>query len=258
MIRLLSEELFGTDLTLEEFPRVRSLRGLGTSDAPSYADRLAHRLDYRNTFFDRAPRFDIMNPTGDESCRYDFLLSSEVMEHVAPPVETAFRNVCRMLKPAGVFVFTVPYRLEGNTVERFATLHDFGFAQVSGRIVMINRSPQGEYRVFDDLVFHGGSGATLEMREFSQPGLRCALAAAGFTSVRFDGEDHPEFGILWRDAWSLPIAARKGDFALGPDAARDLAENYRDARRQVDRWMRLPPVRIARTLRRWALHLGKI
>ena len=234
---------------MTEFPRVRSLRGLGTSDSASYADRLADRFDYRNTFFHREPRFDIANPAADEFGRYDFLLSSEVLEHVLSPVETAFQNACRMLKPQGVFVFTVPYSLDAATTERFGRLHDFGFAQLSDRTVLVNRTPEGEVQVFDDLVFHGGKGSTLEMREFSETGLKGILSAAGFTDVRIDSEDHPEFGIVRRYAWSLPIAARKGPFAFSKDATRELAEQYQDSQKQLQALLRSLVVRIAYKLR---------
>lgn len=245
----LSEELFGTHLLLPEFPRLKSLRGLGTSDSASYADRLAERFDYRNTFFHREPRFDLAQVAEDESGRYDFLLSSEVLEHVEAPVSAAFENVCRMLKPAGVFVFTVPYSLEATTRERFGDLHDYGFARLSDRTLLVNRTPGGQVQVFDDLIFHGGGGATLEMREFSESGLKKTLAGAGFTSVRIDSDDHPEYGIVRRESCSLPIAARKGPFSFNREATRDMAEQYRDLEKRLDALLGSWAVRAARKLR---------
>jgi SAM-dependent methyltransferase len=249
LIHLLSRELFGASLMLTEFPRIKSLRGLGTSDSATYADRLADRFDYRNTFFHREPRFDIAQPAADEFGRYDFLLSSEVLEHVLSPVEAAFQNACRMLKPSGVFVFTVPYSLESATTERFGKLDDFGFARLSDRTVLVNRTPQGEVQVFDDLIFHGGGGSTLEMREFSESGLKSMLAAAGFSDVRIDSEDFPEFGIERRYAWSLPIAARRGPFAFSKDATRDLAEQYRESQKRLQAILQRLLVRAACKLR---------
>lgn len=246
---MLSQELFGSPLLLTEFPRVKSLRGLGTSDSESYANRLADRFDYRNTFLHREPRFDIVHPSSDEFGRYDFLLSSEVLEHVLSPVETALQNACRMLKPSGVFVFTVPYSLEATTSEHFAGLHDFGFAQLSDRTLLVNRTSQGEVRVFDDLIFHCGGGSTLEMREFSEAGLRSLLATAGFTEVRIDGEDHPESGIVRRYSWSLPIAARKGPFAFSKDATRDLAEQYQESQKRLQSLLRSFLLRLALKMR---------
>ena len=56
LIGALSMELFGIQLSLADFPRVKSWRGLGTSDSREYAKRLAEVFDYRNTFYDREPR----------------------------------------------------------------------------------------------------------------------------------------------------------------------------------------------------------
>src|SRR5439155_1678406 len=130
LLQALSIELFGVNLALPDFPRVRSIRGIGTSDPNQYASRLAEKLDYRNTFFNREPRFDIMHPAEEERGKYDFLISSEVFEHVAAPVDLAFHNVHDLLKPSGVAVFTVPYSVEESMQEHFPDLHEFGFAQV--------------------------------------------------------------------------------------------------------------------------------
>jgi len=249
LVHVLSEELFGTSLPLSDFPRVKSLRGLGTSDSETYADRLADRFDYRNTFFHREPKFDIANVSQEESGKYDFLVSSEVLEHVLSPVEKAFENACRMLKPSGVFVFTVPYSLEATTTERFPQLHDFGFARLSDRTVLVNRTGTGEVQTFDELIFHGGGGSTLEMREFSESDLKKLLAGAGFSEVRIDSEDHPEFGIVRKYSWSLPIAARSGPFALSKDAARDMAEQYQVVHKRLQGIMRSLAVRVGCKLR---------
>lgn len=69
LMLLLSRELFGTALTLPEFPRVRHLRGLGMTDWNEYARRLGEKFDYRNTFYNREPRFDIANGAGESHPR---------------------------------------------------------------------------------------------------------------------------------------------------------------------------------------------
>ncbi len=221
-LRALALELFGTNLTLPDFPRLKSLRGIGTSDTGQYASLLAEKFDYRNTFFDRAPQFDITSPSEAECGQYDFIVSSEVFEHVKPPVEAAFANVCRLLKPNGVFVLTVPYSVEDRTLERFPELHEYAVARLGKGSVLVNRTEAGELQVFDNLIFHGGSGATLEMRQFSEKDLMAALAGAGFGEVHVYGESFEPFGILYPEPWSLPIGARKGPFALGLESTREL------------------------------------
>jgi SAM-dependent methyltransferase len=239
LIHALSMEIFGTSLALPDFPRVKSLRGLGTSDSSQYADRLAAKLDYRNTFHNREPRFDVADPGPEHTGQYDFLISSEVLEHVVPPALGAFENVYRTLKPHGVLVFTVPYSLELTMAEHFPELHEFGLTQLGGRVHLVNRSLDGKVQVFDNLVFHrDGSGASLEMREFNESGLKELLTGAGFQSVRVYTEDYAAFGIVNSESWSLPIVARKGDFAFPVDAAREVVEQYREARQKLDEEMK--------------------
>lgn len=229
----LSTELFGIPLSLRDFPRVKSLRGLGTSDSSQYAVRLAEVFDYRNTFFDRQPRFDLAEPS-EQSNSYDFVVSSDVFEHVAPPNHQAFRNAYDMLKPGGVLVFTVPYEIE-ESAEHFPDLYEYGLAEVGDRIVMVNRTRAGEMQVFENLTFHrSGAGKALEMRVFSEKMLRDVLAVAGFSSVKIYAESYGPFGIVPAESWSLPIAARKGSFACSRDTIRDVMEEWRDLKATLE------------------------
>jgi SAM-dependent methyltransferase len=236
LLHALSKELLGASLTLPDFPRVRSISGLGLSDASFYSERLREKLDYRNTFYDREPRFDVLNPPAGDIGRYDFVLASEVFEHVPAPVERAFALTVRLLKPHGVLVFTVPYSLDPGTIERFPANSQFGLAEVGGRTVIVNRSPDGTLGVTDNVQFHVGcAGPAPEFREFSEAGLRTTVEAAGFTEFRIYSGDYPEFGVVQAEAWSLPIVARRGPFALSADAARDIVEHWRDAHHALKR-----------------------
>jgi len=245
ILQVLSMELFGVLLTLPEFPRLRSIRGLGTSDSHLYADRLAQKFDYRNTFYDREPRLDIAHPPEEEIGKYDFVISSEVFEHVLPPVEAVFQNACRLLKPNGVLVLSTPYSLEASTVEHFPDLHEFGFAQLGERLVLVNRTRAGAVQVFENPIFHlGCSGQALEVREFSESALRALLSAAGFSTIRIYSENCAPFGIVRTESWSLPMAARKGAFALSLDTTREAMEHWRELNRSVKRlgrsyWFRI-------------------
>ncbi len=237
LLRVLSEELFGASLPLPDFPCVKSLRGLGISDSEPYAKILREKFDYANTEFHRAPKFDIGDAEAGESGSYDFLISSEVFEHVVPPVETAFQNSWRLLKPNGVMIFSVPYSLEATTAEHFPDLYEHTVAQLGDRMVLVNRTRQGEIQVFENLIFHGGAGATLEMREFSEAGLRGLFAAAGFQELRIYSDQYPPFGIARNENWSLPLAARKGQFAFGRETAGEVVTQWQRLLRS--RWVRL-------------------
>jgi SAM-dependent methyltransferase len=219
--------MLGVAMTLADFPVLKGIRGIGMSDSAELAEQLAQKLDYSNTFYHQAPRFDVTNPDPNDFGRYDFILTSEVMEHVPPPVEQAFANLFRLLKPDGLLIMTTPYTLGGKTKEHFPDLHQFTLASPGKDAVLVNRRRDGTIEVFENLVFHGGPGSTVEMRVFTEESLRENLLAAGFSTVRVAIEDHPEFGIQHTENWSLPIVARKG--AFHPPAA-ELAGEYRQAR----------------------------
>lgn len=205
---LLVRELYGREIALPDLPRRKDFVGIGLSDAPAYADPLAKKLAYTNTFFHTTPHFDITALPDAMHGSCDFLIASDVFEHVAPPVAKAFANAKRLLKPGGVFVFTVPFTLEPDTAEHFPELADFRIAQEHGVWRLHNRTIDGREQVYDDLVFHGGPGTTLEMRLFSRAGLLREFAAAGFRDVRIAAEPCLPFGIVWPEPWSVPIVAR--------------------------------------------------
>ena len=226
VVSLLSEELLGVSMPLSDFPVMKEIRGIGMSDSPEMAVHLSAKLDYTNTFYHQAPRFDVTNPDPNDFGRYDFILSSEVMEHVPPPIGQSFANLYRLLRPDGLLVMTTPYNLGGKTREHFPELHQFTLAQLGNETVLVNRRRDGSVEVFDNLMFHGGPGSTVEMRVFTEESLRETLLAAGFSSIRIAFEDVPEFGVDLAEKWSLPIVARKG--AFHPPAG-ELARQYRAA-----------------------------
>ena len=208
IVHALSTELFGESLTLRQFPHRKDLVGIGMSDWSGYATELARRLSYTNCFYDREPRLDITNPPASLTGTLDFLISTDVFEHVAPPVVTAFENARRLLKPTGVFIFSVPYTASGETTEHFPDLHDFRLDTTGPTPRLINRTIEGETQTFEDLVFHGGSGLTLEMRTFSEPSLRKVIHAAGFAPPVVYKDPVPRFGIRWEEPLSVPMALR--------------------------------------------------
>src|SRR5438067_2274434 len=226
LVYLLATELFGDEFLLPEFPVLPAIRGLGLSDQASYACTLARKFDYTNNYYDREPRLDITEPHPDRYGTYDFILSSDVFEHIAPPVERAFDEAYKLLKPHGVLCLSVPFSLEESTSERFPELHQFAVVPLSGSPVLINRRSDGTLEIQDELVFHGGVGATLEMRLFSQKDLRSKLGDAGFREVSFLSEPAPRFGIVFEGGWSLPMLARKQEFTFDRRATGQLAREY--------------------------------
>ena len=107
-------------------------------------------------------------------------------------------------------------------------------AQVGDEIVLVNRTRDGKMQVFEKPIFHrSGAGEALEMREFNERDLKRMLAAAGFTEIKIYGESYAPFGIVQSEPWSLPIAARKGQFALSLDSTREIMEQWRDQRQNI-------------------------
>ena len=210
VIGLLSRELFGDVRPIGEFPADRGIRGIGLSDWDEYARRLGERVDYTNTYYHQEPRLDITEIPEDRAGSCDFLISTDVFEHVLPPVSAAFAGARRLLKPGGVLVLTVPYVIEvDHTTEHFPALHDWRLVEAAdGRWQLENVRRDGSREVFDNLVFHGGPGSTLEMRMFSRHSLLRELELAGFSDIRVADEAMPEIGVVWPVSWSLPIIAR--------------------------------------------------
>ena len=208
MMHALSIALFGRAVTLPEFSENKNILGKGMSDWDGYAKLLSEKLGYINTYYHKSPRLDITNISSQDEESVDFLVSTDVFEHVAQPVSIAFENARKMLKPGGAFVFSVPYQLRGETLEHFPNLHQFKLDTRDGKRILINRTRDGRIEEFSDLVFHGGEGETIEMRVFSESGLLKDLQQAGFNDVQIMQAPYFEFGIYWPCPWSLPIIAR--------------------------------------------------
>jgi len=209
IIHVLSTQLFGENLLLSDFPARPDIRGLGMTDWKGYADTLAEKFSYRNTYYDQEPRLDISAvELPAHLLANDFVISSEVFEHVVPPVTRAFENVWKMLKPGGLFILTVPYGNHKETIEHFPELYDFTVVEDHGTVVLRNRTREGVIQEFRNLVFHGGPGTTLEMRRFSENSIIEHLRNAAFHAIKVHREPDFAHGVWWPQPWALPISAR--------------------------------------------------
>lgn len=209
LIHLLSLHLYGRSCAICEFPCQPGVRVLDMSGWDEYGRRLKQRIDYLNTYYHKEPRLDITAIDESWHGQFDVVISSEVLEHVVPPVSVAFANLWQLLKPGGMLILTVPYRKEGVTIEHFPALHAFELTQESGQWCLINTTREGCQERFNNLIFHGGAGSTLEIRVFSRSGLLHELTQADFVDIRFHDETAFDDGILWQDNWSLPVTARR-------------------------------------------------
>jgi SAM-dependent methyltransferase len=213
IVHFLLEGLLGRSEPLSS-TAPRKLLGAGLSDWEGYAEPLAELFDYTNTFFHCEPRLDICRPGPERLGRYDFLISSDVFEHVPTPVAHAFEGAFAMLRPGGLLVLTVPFGWNPRTVEHYPDLENFKVVELGDRFVVVTQDKHGVFALDTDPVFHGGPGTTLEMRLFSSDDLMADLAAAGFTDIRLHDEAVPEWGIFPRNVYGVPVTASKPANAL--------------------------------------------
>ncbi len=209
IVHLVSLALWGRSIPLPEFPVDKSIVGKGLSCWPLYADRLREKVSYTNTFYDEEPRLDITRIPEDMRASCDFLISTDVFEHVMPPVQRAFDGAFEILKPGGWLIMSVPFELGEATVEHYPDVTDIAILELGGEHLVVGRTADGDCRLHRNPVFHGGPGHTLEMRVFCRRDLEKHLAAAGFTNIAFLEESVPGPGIVLTENWSLPLVARK-------------------------------------------------
>jgi SAM-dependent methyltransferase len=209
--RCLSLAFTGQSLPLADFPH--ELRGIGLSDDLRMAIHLRRHLEYENTYYHQEPLVDITSPPQSRLASVDFVLSSDVFEHVLSPVQRAFDGAFSLLRPGGWFILTVPFaprELGASTVEHFPDLVEWRIDKTGPAPVLINITASGEEQRFENLVYHGGAGETLEMRLFSETDLVKNLTAAGFTEIRVADESDLTCGISWgNQRASVPIMARR-------------------------------------------------
>lgn len=184
-------------LPLQQWPRRANVRGLGMSDWGGYASLLEQAFRYENTFYHRPPRLDIQQLEEAQRGVHDFVISSDIFEHILPPLQRGFDNLFALLKPGGSLIFSVPYNRSMQTVEHFPGLHEFELLDFRGAKILVNRDPAGALQVYDGLVFHGGEGATLEMRLFCEADVLRRLALAGFEEILVHEQPQLSVGYYW-------------------------------------------------------------
>jgi SAM-dependent methyltransferase len=196
VIHALSMELFSNSFVITDFPHRPDITGIGLSDWEGYAIRLDKKLGYTNTFYHQKPFLDISADDASAFGKYDFILCSDVFEHVAPPVTKAFANLYRLLKPGGVLIFSVPYRA-GETEEHFPELSHYSIQKEGSEWVLQNETTDHRHQKFTSLTFHGGPGTVLEMRVFGKDSLSKQFVEAGFAQPTSHTEEVRQFGIVW-------------------------------------------------------------
>lgn len=198
MVAGLSIALFNKITPLPEMVPDHSIRGFGCSDSECYGQPLAALFHYTNTFLHTPPRADIgcaetLAPYG--GC--DFILCSEILEHVLCSPSHALRNMRDCLKPGGSLIFSAPSYEMTETVEKYPPLECYRSIEIGDRSVVVYQTMAGTFGLDASPVYHGGPGSVLEMRLFSHSALLDTVKTAGFTSVTTVGEEAAAFGATW-------------------------------------------------------------
>ena len=169
--------------------------------------RKIYRSNYQNYHYHKEPNLDITRVNSEFIQKADIISCSEVLEHVAPPVELAFDGLNTILKNKGVLVLSVPHSdYLGKHIEHFPPMKHFEII-FDGRPRLVGKLIDGENITFDNLTFHGGIGSTLEFRVFSQSSLENYLLEAGFIPLK-KTRNYKILGIDW-EPWSRTWNATK-------------------------------------------------
>ena len=88
----------------------------------------------------------------------------------------------------------MPYTRIEQTIEHFPGLREFEIFDFHGKKIIVNRDDEGQMQVYNNLIFHGGEGATLEMRLFCESDVLSRLAQSGFENIRV--HDQPQLSRL--------------------------------------------------------------
>jgi hypothetical protein len=183
---------------LSTAPTKKHVRGVGMSDGISYASQLERVFDYTNTYYHTDPQLDITSAHSCGSYRdLDFIISSDVLEHVAPPVSTTLVNMRGMLKKGGILFLTAPYVEGYETIEHYPQLHKYNIVNSHNEYAVLNETRSGEIELHRNPVFHGGPGSVLELRIFGEGDLLSMLRWASFQPEVLEA-NIPQVGYYWQ------------------------------------------------------------
>jgi SAM-dependent methyltransferase len=162
--------------------------------------KTAYKSHYQNYQYHQEPKLDITQVPLNLYSSADIVSCTEVLEHVAPPVDLAFSGLRKLLRKNGTLVLSVPH-------SDSTGVHLEHFPEMTNAQLILDEKPRlvgilknGKKAEFSKLIFHGGVGFTLEYRVFSFHSLKEELLDSGFTEYRLN-HDIRAFGIEW-ESWS--------------------------------------------------------
>lgn len=169
--------------------------GLGISDDMTLAQRLFQLFMYTNSYYHQFPKIDVTSPPAETRGQFEFIVCSDVLEHVPPPAEFALLGLHSMLRPGGFLVVSVPCQTGPQTAEYYPKIVTWELSDDGLRW----RDSAGSEHFDPDPELHGGSGQTLAFRFWSVTDLAERLLSCGFSSVRYPSRlppiDDSRFGV---------------------------------------------------------------
>jgi SAM-dependent methyltransferase len=126
---------------------------------------------------------------------FDIVITSDVMEHVRRD-DVAHREIRRVLKPSGYYIFTVP--------------HFRHTSETLTRVAVIDALDPGKDRYLMEKEYHGDAnaedGRALSYRSYGTE-LDGYLEELGF-HVEYCHDDFPEIGIMDTELFSCKVSAK--------------------------------------------------
>jgi len=196
-------------LRIKRFLRNKNLSIVGVSDGAQIENAFMKRFGsfYNNFEFHTEPFLDITKVDDTLQSTADIVTCSEVLEHVQPPIEPAFLRLFKLLIPGGWLIFSVPHGgINARHVEHFPIMTNSVLIKEPTQILR-GIDLDGNEREFTELVFHGGAGATLEYRVFSEASIRDNLQKSGFKKIRVQSNNRL-IGCMW-EPWSRVWVAQR-------------------------------------------------
>lgn len=155
-------------------------RGIGMSDHMSLVGALSMRFNYTNTFFGQFPHLNLLEIPTELHSQFGFVVCSDVLEHVPPPVDPALVGLVSLLAPHGFAVVSVPvHGNSGPTREYYEGLKNWN--ERDGKVRWWDEANQEH--LDESPEYHGGVGQTLAFRLWSEDDFAVRLRKAGMSSV---------------------------------------------------------------------------
>jgi SAM-dependent methyltransferase len=186
--------LFHPPAPFDTIPADWSRPGIGLSDVPPLVPALQSKVAFTNTYFHQFPRLDLRSPPPELVGALEFVICSDVLEHVPPPIESALHGMFSCIRPDGFAVVTVPVA-GATTDEYYPGIVDFEVREDDGSHVVEWTDADGAHHIDPEPDMHGGSGQTLAFRSCAAADIAERLRAVGFDPV-WEPPPIPELGIF--------------------------------------------------------------